>query len=418
VGPHLPAVRVAASTGKALGKLTPRQQQGVPVHTRYLALSVIAELCLGFAAPAQDINIADNNAVFTKDFEIDRRNIYPSGAVPDFLRADPAGDAAGVIFKTAWIYRISVDVREQMFNDRPAQVVNYVNNGNVGTATWPDLDNRGLLQAVVTYRVVSTGPSSGVVICENVLTNISANPVSMTLFHFADFDLCGAGFTQNSSSSGADGRMRHTGGTCSETAEHFVRGASGWETQTSGDLYGRFADTASTTLANNMGPVGPGDVRSAFEWDNITILPGKSETFVVQMSHNDSGCGASASFYGPDAAISSGFVNLQLTFPPIIGQAAVWQGTNYVPNIPIFLVMGLTRVNVAFPGTGLTLLNDALAVSSLTSNTSTFQASVPIPGNPALCGAEAFGQFFFLDPNAPNGIGGQTSGTRLLLGNY
>lgn len=251
---------------------------------RLIPFVSLGALALDATATAQDINIADANAVFTKDFETDGTQIFPTGATVDFLRADPNGDAAGALFKSAWIYREASDTREFMFNDGAGQA-SYNNAGNVGTATWADMDGRGLFSATVTYTVTSTGPDSGVVVCENTITNISGNPLTLTLFHFADFDLCGAAFDQNSSTSGENRRQFHTS-TCGETAEHYARLPDRWETQTSGNLYSRFENTSVDDLLNNTGNVGPGDVRSSWEWENVTLAAGASTTLVVQMSHN------------------------------------------------------------------------------------------------------------------------------------
>ena len=377
------------------------------MHSRTLVVSLCTSLALGVAAPSQDINISDGNANFTKDFHADPTNFFPGGAPADFLRCDPGGNAAGALFTSAFLYRMSTDTRELPFNDAGGQAL-YMSFAGVGTATWADMDGRGLFSAIVTYSAVSTGATSGVVIAEAEVTNISASAITLTMFHFVDFDMCGAAFNMNSSSSGSDGRMAHTS-TCSETAEHFVRDFDGWETQISGDLYGRLSNITVDNLVNNAGAVGPGDVRSCFQWNNRTIKPGFTETFVVQMAHNDSSCGASATFYGDDAGPLVGSP-LAVT-RPLIGGSVSW--TTSIPTIATttVLAIGLQRVEIPVPAFGLTLRVNPILVLPLPAQPT---VTVSIPSIPALCGEPVYAQFFYIN----GGILGQTQATKMVLGNY
>ena len=104
---------------------------------------------------------------------------------------------------------------------------------------------------------------------------------------------------------------------------------------------------------------------------------------------------------------------------PLIGQFALLQVNNYVPNAPAINLYGLAPANVAFPGLGITVLNDALASQSLTPvNQNTLQVGIPIPGDTALCGGQIYCQVFVVDGGAPNGLGGHTQGVQLVLGSY
>lgn len=385
------------------------------MSTRHAVATPLALALAAAAASSQDINITSGNVAFTKDFHADALNFFPATAGSDFLRCAPAGDAAGVLFTSAFLYRTSTDTRERPFNDVGNQAV-YSNSGDTGTATWADMDGRGLFRAVVTYRAVSTGASSGVVIAEAALTNIGSSAITLTLFHFADMDLCGAAFNTNSSTSGSNGRTAHTS-SCGETAEMFVRDFDRWETQISGDLYTRLSNAAIDNLASNPGAAGPGDVRACFQWSDRTIEPGCSETFVVQLAHNDRSCGASASFYGPERPISSGFVDLAIAERPIVGRRILWQQSGaFLSGTQVILVKGLSRVNTPIGGTGLTLLADPMFAANFGPPPGVpWGFQVFVPSNTALCGGAVYAQFFFVDPN---GRIGQSRGTKILVGTY
>ena len=104
-------------------------------------------------AQTQDIYISNGNVQFGVEFN-SSPFVYVANA--DFLRADPAGDPAGVLFKTAWAYRLNSDVQEFIFNDSNGQAT-FLNAGPIGFATWNNVDNRGLIAANLTYLALSTG---------------------------------------------------------------------------------------------------------------------------------------------------------------------------------------------------------------------------------------------------------------------
>lgn len=390
---------------------------------------------LSAAAPAQDISISDANVQFAVEF-----NSSPSVyvATADFLKADPAGDAAGVLFKTAWAYRIHNDAREHIFHDGSAQAT-YSSVGNVGTATWANVDARSLISAVCTYTAQSTGPSSGGVIARMAITNISATAITLNVYHLTDLDVGGAAYATNVASTGSDGHQIVSSGSSPEWADHAAIGADHWElgsytgtTNPMGgactyaslvDLYTRLENNAVDTLRDDACPWGPVDYRGAYQWQDRVLQPNQTETFVVILSHNTPGCFFDSTTYGSGIAGAGGV--------PVLGSVGGARlGHDFVPTVDrcpagaaSIVFIGLLPTSVPF--FDYTFLTDVnVAYFNLTADASGHaQASpgVPVPNQVIYCGASVFGQAFVLDATSTSTSGlplTQSAGVRWTLGSY
>jgi hypothetical protein len=360
----------------------------------------LAAAFLSLAIPAQDINITNANVTFRAEFNATAM-VYVATA--DFLRADPASDPAGVLFKTAWAYRLDGQTREFIFNDGGGQAV-YSNAGPLGTATWANVDNLGRISAVATYLALPQSATSGVVVARMAVTNTSASNVTLNLFHLADMDLCGAAYATNVSTPGSNGHQAHTG-SCAETCDHYAAGADRWEVGTyTNDLYTQLEDTMVTNLANTAASFGPADIRGAFQWQDRVLHPGQTETFTVTLAHNVSACPHAYNVFGSSMAGSLGAPTLS-GGNAMLGTTLTIGIANARPSALGILALGFGRASTMVGD--LTLHVAAPATFALPlSGTGTASMNVNVPNNMSYCGLPLVGEAFVLgDPTTQSTSG-------------
>ncbi|HLQ37739.1 MAG TPA: hypothetical protein VK348_08060 [Planctomycetota bacterium] len=353
---------------------------------------------LGATLCAQnDIAISNANLSFRVEFNA---TPFVYVATTDFMRADPSGDPSGMLFKTAWAYRLDNDTREFIFNDGGGQAT-YINAGAVGIATWTNVDNRNQIAASAVYTAISTGTNSGVVVCRMSITNISAQPETLNLFHLADIDLCGpAGYPTNFITPGSVGRQVVTG-SCTETAEHYAAGADRWEVGSytgvpagNVDLYTRLEDASTYDLRDDTATGGPFDVRGCYQWQNRVLLPNQTETYVIALGHNAAPCAFAFNQYGNSVRGNLGAPTLTTVGDAILGQVMTPTIGNAPPGTLGILSMSFFR--------GITTLGDlTLYVGAPRTNfvlpiggSGTTNLPIPVPISTAYCGLQLSGQAF------------------------
>lgn len=404
---------------------------------RFLSLSCfLAAAALAAAnVSAQDISISDGNVQFAKEFNA-TPVVYTATA--DFMRADPAGDPAGVLFASAWAYRIDSDTREFIFNDGAGQAT-FSSVGNVGTATWANVDSRGVLSATCTYTAQSTSATSGGVISSMAVTNISAAPITLNMYHLVDLDVTAANYLSNVSSTGADGHQVVTVSTSTEFADHAAIGADHWElggyTNTTNpmggactyaslvDLYTRLENTTIDNLRDDQCVWGPVDYRGAYQWQDRVLQPNQTATFVIILSHNTPGCIASETSYGGSVAGGAG--------APVLGSVdGARLGHDFIPTVDncpagaaALVIVGL--LPSALPVFDYTFLTDVnIAYFNMTADGSGHAqpaSGVPVPNQVTYCGVSVYGQAFVIDPTSTSTSGlplTQSSGLRWTLGSF
>lgn len=372
-------------------------------HIKTLSLAALLSVPLTAQQGAGDISISSGNVSFDVVFN-SRSLVYEAASGTAWFKADPGGDAAGVLFSTAWAYRIDNQTRETILNQGGSNNPTFSNLGASGTGTWTDVDGLGLISAHVEYTAIPTSGISGAVTGRMTITNISSNPITLNLFHLADIDLCGSAFNTNTITPGDDGHQRVTG-SCQEIAEHFAVCADRWEVGSytdvptgSGniDLYTQLEDSAITNLRNDTAPFGPYDIRSAFQWSDQVIAAGASRTYIVGLAHNDRGCAAGSLPYGTGVAGGNGVPQISLAAPALIGTTLQTQIQNGPANFTGALLLGLNRADVSLGDLRL-LVGTPNAVFPFTTNGSgSATSSLNIPNLPGLCGFEFEEQAFFL----------------------
>jgi hypothetical protein len=245
---------------------------------------------------------------------------------------------------------------------------------------------------VCTYLAVPTSANNGVVVARMQITNISAVPLTLNLFHLADMDLCGNSYATNVATPGSDGHQSYTGA-CTETCDHFAAGADRWEVGTyATDLYTQLEDSAITNLANTAASFGPADVRGAFQWQDRVLRPGQVETFTVALGHNVRACAYGYNVFGGSMAGSLGAPTLSG------GNAMVGAPlTMTIGNAPAgalgILALGFGRATTTFVDLNLYVASPTNFVLPI-SGGGTATMTVNIPNNSSYCGLNLAGEAF------------------------
>ena len=338
------------------------------MHTK---LAPVA-LALAATLPAQaDISLtAGTNLFFDVTFST-QPLVYEATA--DYFSADPFGDPAGVLFKTAWAYRLDNDPQEYILNKGAPNQPIFSSNGNVGSAIWPDVDGRGQISIAIVYTAHSTGPQTGQVTARATVINIS------------------------------------------QTAQQFAAGADRWEVGSynnvpanSGniDLYNQLEDASITKLRNDTAPFGPFDVRSAFQWQDKVLAPGASRTFTIALAHNENTCAYGDSTYGVGMAGARGVPQLTMGAPAILGQTMRLDVTDGPSNLLGACLIGFTPVDLAFADLHILVGAPSATGGMQTDAAGNASLSLTTPNDPTLCGGRLVAQVAFFGDTSSRSVTG------------
>lgn len=234
------------------------------MHIRRSILTLAALVALAVLAPAmagaQLCTLTASGATYT----IPAASHYDTTQTSN-LTGVGTGD---YLFEDGWWFRVSGDTAESFF---PAPTSTTC-AAAAGTITWADVNARGLFSATNTLSLTSAAAGQGELILTMSITNLSAsNPLVITLFHGADFDVNGTAGTDNATLLNANNYMRITD-TTAGAAEYRAHNppataflARPFAATT--DVFGVLGDTAVTNFDNSGLPAGPFDFTGAFQWD-------------------------------------------------------------------------------------------------------------------------------------------------------
>ncbi len=152
-------------------------------------LSLAGLLAMAALAPtlanAQLCTLTAGGAIYT----IPAASHYDATPTSNFTGVG-AGD---LLFEDGWWFRVAGDAQEFFF---PAPTMTTC-AAAAGTITWADVSARGF-SASNTLTLTSPGAGMGELILTMSITNLSAvNPLVISLFHAADFDVNGSAGTDN-----------------------------------------------------------------------------------------------------------------------------------------------------------------------------------------------------------------------------
>ena len=190
------------------------------------------------------------------------------------------------LFEDGWFFRVSGDTQESFFPTPSTTTC----AGAAGTITWTDVSARGLFSATNTLALTSGGAGMGELILTMSITNLSAvNPLVISLFHGADFDVNGTAGTDNATLLQANYYIQitdTTAGMAEYRAHAPVSDAYAVRPFAAAtDVFGLLGDTAVTNLDNTGLPATSFDFTGAFQW-NLTIAPSGTASVSVALNGN------------------------------------------------------------------------------------------------------------------------------------
>jgi len=207
---------------------------------------------------------------------------FDSSPAASFRGASSPGTTDHV-FEAGWWYRVAGDGAEKFLPVPDAQTY----TGDVATLTWNDVDGRGF-SAVKVLTVVDTGGPSGYVQTDLTLTNNTASPLGIDLFHMFDPSLAGTFGNDSATLVSANDHIRATDGGDATTCEYRGIGAGAFLVRSFGigDVASELSDADPDDFNNSGLPFGPGDFTAGFQWTTVVIPPGGQRTYRAVFSVN------------------------------------------------------------------------------------------------------------------------------------
>lgn len=193
------------------------------------------------------------------------------------------------IFEDGWWFRVSGDTQESFF---PAPTTTTC-AGAAGTITWADVNTRGLFSASHALTLTSTAANTGELIQTMTITNLSAvNPLTIELFHGADFDVNGTAAGDSGALSTPNTFITITDGTAG-MAEYqaFNPAANAFLVRpfaATTDVFGLLADTAVSNFDNTGLPAASIDITAAFQWSLVIPASGSASVSVAMAGNTPS----------------------------------------------------------------------------------------------------------------------------------
>lgn len=333
-----------------------------------------------------------------------------SGGTADFM----AGGTVDQLYRTWWFYRLAGDTRETPFNTANGQLTQTW-SGQTALLRFGDVDRRGF-SADLQLQLYTPAAGSAVLTQRMTLTNRTSAPLTVQLFLYADFDVCG-GF-QNLAIHGVDGTRHVITENCLDRIEFVAAGADRFDASSYPGAYARLTDNTLFDLGNGSLPYGPGDYTGAFQWQDRILQPNEPVTFSSGFAHNLVDlCSNMAETLVYGSAKGAPQATPQLGSPlPFHGTRITLSLTNGLGGAMPILIIGSQQTSLSLGSLG-TLYTDPLVSFALrpfdTSGNTAF--NVTMPRRPVLCGFSCYWQAFFLDQAAPGGMA-HTAGLQWTIG--
>lgn len=182
------------------------------------------------------------------------------------------------IFEDGWWFRVSGDTAESFFPTPDTTTC----AGSTGTITWTNVSARNVFRATNTLSLTSAAANTGQLLLTMSVTNLNATPLTISLFHGADFDVNGTAGTDNATLQTPNTYHRITD-TTAGFAEYraFGPAASAYLVRpfaATTDVFGVLGDTTVTNFDNTGLPATGIDYTGAFQWD--LVIPGNGTASV------------------------------------------------------------------------------------------------------------------------------------------
>ncbi|MEQ1920895.1 MAG: CHRD domain-containing protein [Pyrinomonadaceae bacterium] len=180
------------------------------------------------------------------------------------------------LFEDGWWFRVAGDTQESFF---PVPTATNCTGAN-GTVTWTNVSARGLFDATNTLTLSSAGANQGQLILTMAITNTTASPLTISLFHGADFDVNGTAGTDNATLVSPNTHIRVTDSTAGNAEQRaFNPAANAFLVRpfaATTDVFGVLGDAAVTNFDNTTLPSSNFDYTGAFQWNLVIPAGGTS----------------------------------------------------------------------------------------------------------------------------------------------
>lgn len=233
-------------------------------------------LCLTAACPLSAAAIGSVTAGDVSFAYADFTNGASNTTNVDFTGAS----SADMAYESWWFYRVSGGTRENAFASPDIELY----GGSLGVLDWGNPTGSGLFSASLSVEVID--PGTGGNLFQNMrITNTSATSLTISIFHYADFDLNGtSGGDRAALGTNADGlQINQTDGT--QVARIVGYGANNFRVSRYSQILGDLTDGNVDNFSNNGLPLNNQDVTIGFQW-NVTIAAGSYADFMTQFSSN------------------------------------------------------------------------------------------------------------------------------------
>lgn len=195
--------------------------------------------------------------------------------------------ASDQLYESWWFFRVAGDTRETAFTAPDTE--DYATYSHFATLGWTDVSGRNLFDATLNVAVIDPGVG-GNLFQEMTITAIS--DVTITLFHYSDFDVSGSAGGDSASLVSSSPDVEIAIGDGAVSVPFIGYGADAYKVTdwngTGGpnrSILRDLTDTNVDDLDDSGLGFGPGDYTGAVSW-NVTLLAGQSATFLTQFGAN------------------------------------------------------------------------------------------------------------------------------------
>lgn len=225
------------------------------------------------------------------------------------------GDMA---FESWWFYRVSGGSRESAFANPDIELY----SGAVGGLVWNDPAATGQFSAALSFEVIDSGTNRGNLFQNLRITNTTAAPLTIDIFHYSDLDLGGTASNDRAALGTNPDGIQINLSDPSQTAPIVGYGANAYRVSQYAQILADLTDTGVDDFANTGLPLNNRDVTVGFQW-TVTIGVGEYRDFLTQFGSNAPLLDPSVTVVPePGTAILMGLGLLVLAVPPRSESAA------------------------------------------------------------------------------------------------
>lgn len=394
---------------------------------RVLAIVPIAAVGLTAQTAVSITSCCTTNVVYTFNAGHIPSSNTTSGGSANLQATGASGQDQ--LFANWWYYRVASDTREFSFNraatsglQNPSAPIVVNAKGDTAVIEWVDVDGKGF-DARLTTKVYSTSATSGAATQTMEITNRTGAPLTINIFNYADFDVCQSAGTDSAVFAGPPQQLHITdASSCGVTAVHLACNFTNYHTAPFGSTSAQslMTNTVVDNLSNTGVPFGPADFTNGYQWQDVQIPDGQTATFqvVLAIDHVVPCCDvATVESYCNGKAGTNGIPAWGDTPLFVGGETELTLQNGFAGSAPVVALGVAPGVCVPIPNIGTVAVQPILTTFFLPAFDASGVSTVclPVPGNPALCGASLVMQAFFADPGAQGGIA-HTAGAEFRLG--